>query len=218
MIYLLPLIWVRFLVANLLFENELIGFNNIGRLIPDIYRNPDRKLKKMKKSRVLKCHEYFDPKYRKIIYIIRDPRDVAVSYYFFHLGEKKIPNNFPIERYMSKFISGKLDPYGTWTENIGSWLDARKINPKFLVLFYEKMISQIETEVKRIANFLGKKPDSSTLKKVIELSSATYLRKLSKTIEYYIRKPRNFSFVRSVKSGEGQSVLPKSSVQQIKDK
>ena len=38
-------------------------------------------MRALPRPRVLKSHESFQPHYPSVIYIVRDPRDVAVSYY-----------------------------------------------------------------------------------------------------------------------------------------
>src|ERR671925_279845 len=73
--------WTRFLIANLIYPSEPVNFANIESRVPEIYLWRDRDLRKLSRPRILKSHEYFDPRYKKTIYIARDPRDVAVSVY-----------------------------------------------------------------------------------------------------------------------------------------
>src|SRR5438874_11935634 len=82
--------WVRFLIANLISDIP-VTFLNIEQRIPSIYILPDRALRAMPKPRVLKSHECFVPRYRNVIYIVRDPRDVAVSYYHYNLKKRVLP-------------------------------------------------------------------------------------------------------------------------------
>ena len=71
--------WMRFLIGNLLHQDEPITFSNIELKVPDIYQNSNRKLLQISPPRILKSHEYFDPRYKKTICIVRDTRDIAVS-------------------------------------------------------------------------------------------------------------------------------------------
>src|ERR1700685_1517671 len=75
--------WIRFLIANLLNPGIEVSFTNIERLIPDTASKSSRTMKREARPRIIKSHEYFDVRYPKVIYIVRDPRDVALSYYDF---------------------------------------------------------------------------------------------------------------------------------------
>src|SRR5271170_2976990 len=61
--------WTRFLVANLVYAGQPVTFANIERLIPDCEALSSRYLKRVARPRIIKSHEYFDPRYKKVIYI-----------------------------------------------------------------------------------------------------------------------------------------------------
>ena len=83
--------WMRFLVGELVFQKE-IDFHNLRELIPDIYIYgcTHSFLESLNRPRYIKSHEPYDPRYPKVIYLVRDPRDVAISYYNWLLKFKKI--------------------------------------------------------------------------------------------------------------------------------
>jgi hypothetical protein len=121
--------WTRFLVANLVRPQEPVTFANIERVVPDIHAHSKRYLKSVQRPRILKSHEYFDPRYKKLIYILRDPRDVAVSSYYFHLKQRQIEDGYPFERYVKDFVNGSVwAGYGSWGENVNSWLATRRVS------------------------------------------------------------------------------------------
>src|SRR5512135_2277356 len=66
--------WLRFILANLMHPDMSVTFSNIEQLAPDIYQHSSNELKGVRDPRALKSHEYFDPRYKKVIYIVRDPR------------------------------------------------------------------------------------------------------------------------------------------------
>src|ERR1700684_273279 len=93
--------WTRFLVCNLINPDDPVNFAQLESRIPEIYDVTDRSLRAFPRPRVIKSHECFDPRYKKIIYIVRDPRDVAVSLYHFLRKIRSIDDTFPLATYAS---------------------------------------------------------------------------------------------------------------------
>src|SRR5579862_3428641 len=82
--------WVRFLLANLIYPNEEIGFSNINRVLPSPDVLSRRFLKKLPRPRILKSHQPYDLRFRRVVYLVRDPRDVVISEYHFNLKKRYI--------------------------------------------------------------------------------------------------------------------------------
>src|SRR5271163_2666342 len=93
--------WTRFLLGNLMHTDCRITFSNVEQKVPDIYGASKNTLKKSPRPRLLKSHECFDPRYRRVIYVVRDPRDVAVSAYHYDRKCRNISDDFPVETYIS---------------------------------------------------------------------------------------------------------------------
>ena len=128
--------WTRFLIANLLHPEEPATFFNIERWVRDSEAQSSRYLKRVPRPRVIKSHQYFDHRFKRIVYIVRDPRDVALSYYDFQRKYRQIHDEYPLTRYVSDFVAGRLSSasWGTWRENVGSWISARGGQSGFLLL------------------------------------------------------------------------------------
>src|ERR1700689_4108846 len=107
--------WTRFLVANLIYPGQSVNFTNIEKLFPDAALCSSRALKRTPRPRMIKTHQYFDPRYPKVIYIVRDPRDVFFFYYSFQGKYRQIEDAYPMERYVDDFVSGKLVSAGWGT-------------------------------------------------------------------------------------------------------
>lgn len=213
--------WTRFLIANLVYPDKDVGFLNIEKLIPDTSSQSNRALKATPRPRIIKTHEYFDHRYPKVIYIVRDPRDVALSYYDFGRKYRQIEDGYPLERYVDDFVNGKLISigWGTWGENVASWLYTRGKRKEFLLLRYEDMMKDTHKELARIAQFLNIDADADRLQTAIERSSADRMRELEKqeADKWVATKNRrkDIPFVRVAKSGGWRTSLPEPCVRQI---
>ena len=223
--------WTRFLLANLVFSDRNVDFTNIEKLIPDTTSQSNQTLKKSPRPRIIKTHEYFDHRYSKTIYIVRDPRDVALSYYEFSRKYMLIDEGMGLEDFVDDFVSGRLisSGWGTWGENVASWVYARGDSPTFLLLRYEDMRRNTMAELARLAKFMGIEPEPTRLQKVIDLSSAERMRKLEKlqddewfkTLGYVVRraqkrkKRKDIPFVGGARAGGWRDSMPESCIRQI---
>lgn len=211
--------WVRFLLANLIYPNETVGFANINRLLPAPGVSSRRFLKKLPRPRILKSHEPFDQRFRKVIYLVRDPRDVAVSEYHFDLKKRYIAADMTLERFVQPFLAGETSSYGSWWEHVASWVAPRYGNPAFLLVRYEDLLGDPIGETAKIAEFLGIQADEARLKAAVERSSADKMRKLEKQDADKWTGTKNtrqeIPFVRAAKSGGWKESLPRHSVEQI---
>jgi hypothetical protein len=212
--------WTRFLIANLVYPEKNPDFSNINDLLPDPEATSKRDLDRTARPRILKSHHCFDPAYPKVVYIVRDPRDVVLSEYYFDIKRRAIPNDYPLPPFVSRFVRGDLNhPYGTWGENAATWFYTRRSDPRFLLVRYEALQSQAMQEMGRIASFLGISPDPERLAFAIQQSSADRMRELEKTQAHLWSSTRQTRkdkpFVRSARAGGWKAELPEASVAEI---
>ena len=213
--------WTRFLIANLIHPQEPVTFANIERLIPDAEAQSNRYMRGVASPRMIKSHRYFDPRFPRVIYIVRDPRDVALSYYDFSRKYRQVEDSYPLGRYIEDFTTGHLlsADWGTWGENVASWVYARGARPGFLLLRYEDMKVNPEPELKRVAEFLGISTSQELLRTAIERSSADRMREMEKTQgKNWVTtrdKRSDIPFVRTASVGGWKTNLQEESVAKI---
>jgi len=76
--------WLRFILAELLTETPA-EFKTVNAQIPYVGRHPNAPPSLPGKGRLIGTHELRLPPGKRAIYLIRDPRDVAPSYYQWQL-------------------------------------------------------------------------------------------------------------------------------------
>jgi len=213
--------WTRFLIANLLHPGKEVSFTNIESLIPDTAVISSRALKRIPRPRVIKSHEYFDHRYPQVIYIVRDPRDVALSYYTFQRKYQQIADGFPLEDYVDDFVNGRLNSasWGTWGENVASWVCTRRNKGNLLLLRFEDMLQDTRRELARVAEFLGLSLSDDVIERAIVNCSADRMRQLEKLEANQwaaTRKHRkDIPFVGAAKAGNWRDQLSQASILQI---
>jgi hypothetical protein len=212
--------WTRFLVGNLVYPSEPVTFLNLERLVPDMYKHSDRTLRKRPKPRILKSHECFDPRYRKVLYVVRDPRDVAVSNFYWEMKQRSMDDSYPIDQFVPRWMEPVYWPrVGSWGDHVISWLSTRGGKEGFLLLRYEDLLADPVRELEKVALLLGIDLDAERLARAVELSSAERMRRLEKeqggkwVQTKYTRPDKNF--VRKAGSGDWREVLPAESVRAI---
>lgn len=212
--------WARFLLAALVHPKETVDFRSIDRLLPSVAAQSRRQLRNMQRPRLIKSHEYFDVRYQNVIYVVRDPRDVVRSQYRFFLKRGKIDEGYTMDRYVDRFIKGDLNTYGSWGENVGSWLVARHSSSvrRFLLLRYEDMLSQTAEELSKVADFLGLQILPEHLNRCVELGAADRMRELEKKdggTSVVAAGRRDVAFVGAAKAGGWKSGLTSEQVAKI---
>jgi hypothetical protein len=216
--------WTRFLIGNLI-SAEPITFANIESLCPSIYICTDRQLRSVARPRLISSHEAFDPSYKTIIYVVRDPRDVAVSFYHYSIKNRHIPDGYSMDDFVSRYVNGEVHPmydrWGTWADNVMSWVAMRQERSPFLLLRYEDMVENPERELAKVVSLLKLDVAPERLSRAVQLSSADRMRRLEKeqhkvwavTSQTRSDKP----FVRAAASGGWQSSLSPAAVAEIED-
>ena len=218
--------WTRFLLANLLDQKSPVTFSNIESRIPEIYFNPDRFMRALPRPRLLKSHESFEPHYPRVIYLVRDPRDVAVSFYHHNVKARNIPDDYPMTSFVPRFIAAEFDrPFGSWRDNVLSWTMLRGSSPDFLMIRYEDLKRDTVATLGQIVVFLERcsfrNIDASieALQRTVELSTPERMRALEKqeaknwVLTKHTRPDK--PFVRSAVSGGWRSQLAPESVAAI---
>ncbi|RUS70346.1 hypothetical protein EGW08_021888 [Elysia chlorotica] len=161
---------------------------------------PD-KLEAQTSPRALNTHAHFElmpkevlsKKNCKLIYITRDPRDVAVSYYNHH---RKLVEYYDYKGqwkdYFPMFLSGKVD-YESWFAFTRGWEQGIKDNPdlKVHVTSYEALHENTNEEVKNLAEFLGVSADEAFISEVVKKTSFDNMKASKGKNETYKEKDKS---------------------------
>nr|XP_009673263.1 PREDICTED: sulfotransferase family cytosolic 2B member 1 isoform X2 [Struthio camelus australis] len=131
--------------------------------------------------RLLTCHlprhifpKSFSHSRAKVIYTLRDPRDVVVSYYYFSKMCNSYEDPTSFEQFLRDFLNGEL-PHGSWFEHVQGWLEM-KSRENFFFITYEELKQDLQGSVRRLCQFLGQDLDEDAIFSVVQNASFTSMR------------------------------------------
>ena len=119
------------------------------------------------------------------------------------------------------FVEGKLvsSDWGTWAENVASWVSTRQSRDNFLLLRYEDMLENTRRELARVASLLGLASSDEAFERAISASSADHMRALEKQEQdlwIATKKHRkDIPFVGAAAAGSWSNNLPEPCIKQI---
>ncbi|XP_039598750.1 sulfotransferase 1 family member D1-like isoform X1 [Polypterus senegalus] len=168
-------------------------------------------LNKMPRPRIIKTHLPFHLVPRsiwenkcKVIYVARNAKDNAVSYYHFDRMNKTQPDPGTWDQYITKFIKGEV-AWGPWSDHVkGYW--AEKKTHQILYLFYEDLKENPRQQTVKILDFLERVLPEDIIDKIVELTSFSSMK--NNPMANYTSFPKNlFDHSVSPFMRKGPSVL-----------
>ncbi|XP_021349289.1 sulfotransferase 1C3-like [Mizuhopecten yessoensis] len=116
----------------------------------------------------------------KIIYVIRNPKDAACSYFTFQSKIENTCYSGNLDGYVDAFLSEEfIGSGGSWFTHTREWNTAKLTNPnlKILCLRFEDLKQNLYQNIVKIADFLEVDREESFLKKVEQTVAFDNLKK-----------------------------------------
>ncbi|MHC4137212.1 MAG: sulfotransferase domain-containing protein [Planctomycetota bacterium] len=168
--------WMQMILYQLTTDGE-VDFPHISEHCPWFERSVRSSggFTQRPSPRLFKSHLDYDgiPKGPcKYIYVARDGKDVAVSYY--HLYRRYNGYEGTFDEFFELFLKGKVG-FGSWFDHVNGWW-ARRHDENVLFLTYEELSRDLEACVRRIAAFLGREVDQARMDRILERSSFRFMK------------------------------------------
>ena len=111
----------------------------------------------------------------KVFYVMRNPKDVLVSYFYFYKSTVtfgRFPGSW--DEFFAMFAVGNIY-WGDVFDHVIGWQSQRE-NPNVKYMMYESMVINPESSVREIAAFLGVNLTDETVKKIVRATSFETMR------------------------------------------
>lgn len=208
--------YLRFLIANAIkahFEIErevnLFSIQDIIPWITDHDLSPLGPFGMASLPRIIKSHFAYNKKYRRVILLVRDPRDIFVSY-FHHTRKYRLLNNehIPENWSISDFIRDPMYAPELWAAHTQSWYRCRQnLDTNVQLLRYETLLSNPEEELHKVMTLIGINLSESSLKCAVGASSRDRMKRMEKlSSSTYTLQNQKTEFVRSVGAARKESL------------
>ena len=163
--------WFSFLIANLALQlsgdRRKSTFFNLQVFVPDIHVSNHLADPILSEPgfRIIKSHAVYNKHYKNIFYLVRDPRDVMVSYFSYlqTLGLYK-GNIHDLVRDKNKGISA-------WVEHVESWVESTPPSSMLQFFRYEDLRHNVGSAMERIMSLWGYDVDKALIEDVVLKSS-----------------------------------------------
>jgi Sulfotransferase domain len=198
--------------GNTWFQNLVVGIQYgidlskaphtlVNDLAPDV---EDDYYRRHLSPTIFKSHRRPLPHHRRVVYLVRDGRDVMVSLYHFHQGTsgENTPSNFVA---MVKDTGLK---YGHWHTHIEEWL-ANPYKAEMIIIRYEDLLTDPVSALMEFCKFAKFERTQQELEQVVEGASFDNMRQREKQYGIHIRKWKNETFfIRRGQSGSYRDEMP----------
>ncbi|XP_029011302.1 cytosolic sulfotransferase 2-like isoform X2 [Betta splendens] len=93
----------------------------------------------------------------RIVYVARNAKDNAVSFYHFSRMNRAAPEPGDWNTYLRNFMDGKV-VFGSWYDHVNGWWQKKQTYSNIHYMFYEDLIEDCGREIDRLCSFLGLSP------------------------------------------------------------
>ncbi len=210
--------WMQMILYQLTTAGDM-SFDHLFDVSPWVYYAALRKVepKTTPDPRILKTHDGYEfmaaNSRGRTIYVLRDGKDVAVSWYHHRCNFRGFEGTF--DAHFDEFLHD--DDYN-WFDHVRQWLSNPRGRP-VLYVKYEDLQVDFQAAVDRIVGFCDLSPQADVLERVRERCAFTHMKKhenqLAPRASHFDNDPaapykiKSAPFLRTAKIGEWSEVLNK---------
>ncbi len=196
--------WMQMIVYQLTTDGNM-DFESLEEVSPWIEdpETPSKTYNHLPSPRIIKSHASYNslPKWPgRYIYVARDGRDVAVS--FFHLFRTYYGFKGPFSDFFDQYVMTERE-WGGWFKHVESWY-TQKHNPNILLLNYEDLKQDFEGCLEKIITFCKLDIDPNRLPEILHRCSFEFMKQHERKFVPFKDYKANPAFIRQGHVGKGK--------------
>lgn len=201
--------WLTFLMANMNLllndDRRKVTFFNLNDFVPDIQlaRHMNLPHQPLPGYRCFKSHSPYVRHYRKVIYLVRDPRNVMVSYWAFLTGLGWWQGS------LEELVAHPRHGIAAWVDHVSGWMQGVDAAASFTLVRYEDLLADTPGELKRLYSLLGLPVTDHLLSAAVSNSTIDTMRELEAELAAGHPALKGYEFVRRKSVGGSREPLPK---------
>jgi hypothetical protein len=211
--------WFSFLLANVNLQlNDMpreVTWWNLREFIYDIHEGRDLPASPfaVPRGRFIHTHSEFNHAYRRVIYVVRDPRDTLISYYdmaskldWFHgsMDECLASDTFGIE---------------AWIRHVEGWVRKHTVASRIHFIRYEDLKVDPVAVLDRVYRLYGIAVEQEMLEKAVARSSFNAMRELEADYrKHSFDCETTFQFMRKGRTGSFREELTEAQTARIEER
>ena len=152
----------------------------------------------------------------RYIIVIRDPKDVFVSSYFFFVKNGPVFTSLSLETWLRLYLSDNFPMWGSWAVNTaGYWAERGRSN--VLLVSFKSMKRDLRGTVCQVAKFLDIHVSNDIIDRVCEQASFEYMKQIDEKFRVWKMIPwgRESRMIRRGVQGGSSELLSADQQQQI---
>jgi hypothetical protein len=203
--------WMRMILYQLMTDGSM-DIQHVARSMPflEMAMIFGRDVEQLPSPRVFKTHFSYRwiPKPGRYIYVTRDEKDVAISYFHFYNTLPRRSCDF--DTFLRRFLRGRV-LHGAWFKHVAAW-QRNAAGLEVLHLAYEDLVHDLEESLRRIARFCRVELSEERLAAVLPRCTFEFMKRHETKLDHpnEVLLEMGFStgkFIRQGKVGSWREVL-----------
>jgi hypothetical protein len=200
--------WLRIILVNIMRPDAKGDPGIINTVIPSVSLRRLPLIYKCPRPRIIQSHTGYREDIPKAVYLLRDGRDVLVSFYHYLVTRSHYlvtrGGSDPTLDFTGWFQRYEKGHYGQWWhENVESWLTigVDRMGGRLLVIKFEELKNNTEKTIFAISQFLDIPADESRITEAVHMASLDQLQQWERKQWGQITDP-NALFNRGGRTGQ----------------